>query len=56
MGGDAALGAKLQRAFHHDSALRVGSGIDETLTAYVGQAIAHLNGTSTSQMNPEGST
>lgn len=56
VGGDAALGAKLQRAFHQDSALRVGSGIDETLAAYVGQAIARLNDTSTSQMNPKGST
>jgi len=47
-GGDAALHAKLQHAFHHDAALRAGSGIDETLTAYVGQAIAHLDGVSTS--------
>lgn len=47
-GGDAALHAKLLRAFHHDAALRAGSGIDETLAAYVGQAIAHLDGASTS--------
>lgn len=47
-GGDAALHAKLQHAFHHDAALRAGSGIDETLTAYVGQAIAHLDSVSTS--------
>lgn len=47
-GGDAALHAKLQHAFHNDAALRAGSGIDETLAAYVGQAIAHLGGASTS--------
>ncbi len=47
-GGDAALHAKLQRAFRDDAALRAGSGIDETLAAYVGQAIAHLDVASTS--------
>ena len=48
-GGDAALHAKLQRAFHRDAALRAGSGIDEALIAYVGQAIARLDGASTSE-------
>jgi DNA-binding transcriptional MerR regulator len=47
-GGDAALNAKLQRAFRRDAALRAGSGIDEELAAYVGQAIAHLDDASTS--------
>jgi DNA-binding transcriptional MerR regulator len=47
-GGDAALHAKLQHAFRHDAALRAGSGIDGRLAAYVGQAIAHLKGASTS--------
>jgi DNA-binding transcriptional MerR regulator len=47
-GGDAALHAKLQRAFRHDAALRAGSGIDERLATYVRQAIAHLDGASTS--------
>lgn len=47
-GGDTALHAKLQSAFRHDAALRLGSGIDETLAAYVGQAIAQLGAVSTS--------
>jgi DNA-binding transcriptional MerR regulator len=47
-GGDAALNAKLQRAFRRDAALRAGSGIDEELAADVGQAIAHLDDASTS--------
>jgi DNA-binding transcriptional MerR regulator len=55
-GGDAALHAKLQRAFRHDAALRAGSGIDETLAAYVAQAVAHLDGTSTPEMTPKGPT
>ncbi|MET4577660.1 MerR family transcriptional regulator [Ottowia thiooxydans] len=42
-GGDVALHAKLQSAFHRDAALRAGSGIDEALAAYVRQAIAHLD-------------
>jgi len=42
-GGDAVLQTKLARAFRDDPALRVGSGIDEALTTYVGQAIAHLD-------------
>jgi len=46
-GGDAALHARLQRAFRSDAALRAGSGIDEALAAYVGQAVAHLDGAST---------
>ncbi|MBH1964832.1 MAG: MerR family transcriptional regulator [Comamonadaceae bacterium] len=47
-GGDVVLHAKLQSAFHHDPALRAGSGIDEALAAYVGQAIADLDGASIS--------
>lgn len=47
-GGDTALHAKLQSAFRHDAALRFGSGIDETLAAYVGQAIAQLGAVSPS--------
>ncbi|MGJ7542995.1 MerR family transcriptional regulator [Variovorax sp. LT1R16] len=42
-GGDAALQAKLQTAFAHEPALRRGSGIDTTLTAYVGEAIRASN-------------
>ena len=42
-GGDAALDARLQHAFRTDPALRVGSGIDAPLTAYVQQAIARLD-------------
>jgi len=53
-GGDAALHAKLQRAFREDAALRAGSGIDEALTAYVGQAIAQLDGTPPPMNKPEG--
>lgn len=51
-GGDAALHGKLQRAFLNDAALRAGSGIDEALAAYVGQAIARLGGASTFSINP----
>ncbi len=51
-GGDAALHGKLQRAFLNDAALRAGSGIDEALAAYVGQAIACLGGASTFSTNP----
>jgi DNA-binding transcriptional MerR regulator len=47
-GGDAALHKKLQSAFRHDAALRAGSGIDEKLAAYVGQAIADLDCASSS--------
>ena len=47
-GGNASLHAKLQRAFRHDAALRSGSGIDETLAAYVGQAMTCLDGTQVS--------
>jgi MerR family transcriptional regulator, thiopeptide resistance regulator len=54
-GGDAALHAKLQQAFREDAALRAGSGIDEALTAYVGQAIAQLDGTPPLMKKPEGS-
>ncbi|MEZ2294208.1 MerR family transcriptional regulator [Variovorax sp. RCC_210] len=42
-GGDAALDARLQHAFRNDPALRVGSGIDAPLAAYVQQAIARLD-------------
>lgn len=55
-GGDTALHAKLQHAFLHDPALRAGSGIDETLATYVGQAIANVDSTSTSCMNLKEST
>lgn len=54
-GGDAILHAKLQQAFRQDAALRAGSGIDEALTAYVGQAIAQLDGTPPLMNKPEGS-
>ena len=47
-GGDAALHAKLQQAFRQDAALRIGSGIDEALATYVGQAVAHLDATPSS--------
>ncbi|WP_431110862.1 MerR family transcriptional regulator [Variovorax paradoxus] len=53
-GGDAALHAKLQQAFRQDAALRAGSGIDEALAAYVGQAIAQLDGTPPLMNKPEG--
>ena len=43
VGGDAALDARLQHAFRTDPALRVGSGIDAPLAAYVQQAIARLD-------------
>lgn len=55
-GGDATLHAKLQHAFLHDAALRGGSGIDETMAAYVGQAIANADNASTSGMNLKEST
>lgn len=42
-GGDAALDARLQHAFRNDPALRVGSGIDAPLAAYVQHAIARLD-------------
>lgn len=54
-GGDAILHAKLQQAFRQDAALRAGSGIDEALAAYVGQAIAQLDGTPPLMNKPEGS-
>lgn len=44
-GGDAALQAKLERAFDQDAAIRTGSGIDVTLASYVKQAIAELDRT-----------
>ncbi|WP_431121994.1 MerR family transcriptional regulator [Variovorax paradoxus] len=47
-GGDAALHAKLQQAFRQDAALRLGSGIDDALATYVGQAVAHLDAASSS--------
>jgi hypothetical protein len=47
-GGNASLHAKLQRAFRRDAALRSGSGIDDTLAAYVGQAMTCLDGTQVS--------
>lgn len=54
-GGDAALHARLQQAFRQDAALRAGSGIDEALAAYVGQAIAQLDGTPPLMNKPESS-
>ena len=42
-GGNTVLHAKLQRALRQDAALRAGSGIDEALAAYVGQAMALLD-------------
>lgn len=53
-GGDAALHAKLQRAFHHDPALRAGSGVDAALAAYIGQAIALLDAASNSPIHSQG--
>ena len=53
-GGNAALHARLQQAFRQDAALRAGSGIDEALAAYVGQAIAQLDGTPPLMNKPEG--
>ncbi|MET0342853.1 MAG: MerR family transcriptional regulator [Polyangiales bacterium] len=43
VGGDVALHAKLQQASARDPALRVGSGIDDALAAYVETAIAQLD-------------
>ncbi|SFQ56669.1 DNA-binding transcriptional regulator, MerR family [Variovorax sp. OK605] len=42
-GGNAALHARLQHAFRNDPALRVGSGIDAPLAAYVAHAMAQLD-------------
>lgn len=42
-GGNTVLHAKLQRAMRQDAALLAGSGIDEALAAYVGQAMALLD-------------
>lgn len=53
-GGDAALYAKLQRAFHQDAALRAGSGIDAALAAYAGQAMAQLDAASHSRIHSQG--
>jgi hypothetical protein len=39
-GGDTKLQSKLQAAFQSDAAVRLGSGIDLPLTAYVGKALA----------------
>ena len=41
-GGDAKLHSKLQTAFRNEAALRLGSGIDAPLAAYVGEAIRSL--------------
>ncbi|WP_050460534.1 MerR family transcriptional regulator [Herbaspirillum autotrophicum] len=41
-GGDLKLHAKLQHAFQQDAALRLGSGIDAPLMAYVGAAMRSL--------------
>lgn len=54
-GGNVALHARLQQAFRQDAALRAGSGIDEALAAYVGQAIAQLDGTPPLMNKPESS-
>ena len=41
-GGDIKLHAKLQSAFQHDAALRLGSGIDAPLMAYIGAVMRSL--------------